>query len=107
MQVQTCLDRPLSPLIKACLVTDQGAGAAQFIAHRIAIIYMQRYVPPSRRGQSGGGEAAAEQRGLDGASSHEPSQVGICRQSGVRIPAASQPAPPPLLPPLQHGLLPF
>ncbi|PRW59890.1 DNA-binding SMUBP-2 [Chlorella sorokiniana] len=38
---------------------------------------MQRYVPPSRRGQTAG-EAAAEQRGLEGAShSHEPSQVRL------------------------------
>ncbi|KAI7841910.1 hypothetical protein COHA_004438 [Chlorella ohadii] len=37
---------------------------------------MQRYVPPSRRDQ-GGGEAAAEQRGLEGASHSEPSQVRL------------------------------
>lgn len=34
---------------------------------------MKRYVPPSRRGQ--GGEAATEQRGLEGATTREPSQV--------------------------------
>lgn len=37
---------------------------------------MQRYVPPSRRGEGGSGEGVAERRGLEGAGPHEPSQVG-------------------------------